>query len=156
TQLHNGDRIVMALDAFGTVHEQGEVGGGTPPANNNVTAQAQSVALSVNAVSLDVTSLDTLANVSYTVTSIANVAPFIFDFLLDHGGGNIEPLGIMVPVDFTPGTHAAPAQSIRAALDGKIRDGDRVVASVNPASTDGVDLTAATASSSAVVVFVTA
>ena len=140
TPLQNGDTILATLDLKlngtneGAVKEDVEV-------DNNAVGEIQTVDLVANSIA--VTSDDiagtTLASVSYTINSPANVADFDIRVGVDRdGNGVIDSVGDVlvtsVAPNLTPGTHTFVSADLRVALEAlalRLQNGDRIIATLD-------------------------
>jgi hypothetical protein len=140
TPLKDGDAILATLDLKlngtndGAVKEDIEV-------DNNSVGQIQTVDLVANsiAVTSDDVAGTTVASISYTINSPANVSAFDVRVGADRDGDSVidsvgDVLATVAAPNLTPGTHAVVTADLRTALESlspRLKNGDRVIATLD-------------------------
>lgn len=134
----DGDDIIAVVDSGNTVPETVE------SVDDNVTSQPQTVDLIGGSINVVASSGATTANVSYTITSPGNVAPFSIAIGVDRNGDSVIDAGSTLTTvaagGLAPGfqTQAIPDFSAAlAALATPISDGDAIIAVFDSAGAVG-------------------
>ncbi|MBN2562615.1 MAG: hypothetical protein JXQ75_16950 [Phycisphaerae bacterium] len=142
--LRNGETIVATLDIDDTTaSNEGLVAEGIEEANNTVD-QVQTVDLVANsiAVTSDDIARTTVATISYTVNSPADVEAFDIFVGVDRGSVP-HPLLDVIDVDGldrSPGTHTVVSADLRAPLEGltdRLQHGDSLIAMLDCLDANG-------------------
>jgi hypothetical protein len=99
--VRNGDKIVVQLDTGNAVTETDE--------NNNTGFSTLTVDLSLDSIDITIAGTSSSVRVFYTVTSPANVPPFVLRVGLDTNGDGVAeevlPDILASATEVTPGTH---------------------------------------------------
>ncbi len=144
-RLKNGDAIVATvdLDRDGTPEGAGATGNviETSETSNNVASQLQTVDLIAGSINVSTSSGVTTAALTYTVTSVANVAAFDVAIGIDRdNNGAIDAGGTLATIAATglsPGAQSLTSADLTAALNAlspPLANADRIIAVLDSGS----------------------